>query len=62
MLAWRADPADTRKPIYDGTLGALITCCQTDQNSPYRGLAQNTRAGYHDWCRNLGACDREATR
>jgi hypothetical protein len=53
MLAWPADPADTRKPIYDGTRGALISCYQTDQKSPYRGLAQNTRRVYDDWCRTL---------
>lgn len=53
MLAWLADPADVRKPIYDGTLGALITCYQTDRNSPYHGLAQTTRRGYDDWCRTL---------
>jgi len=53
MLAWITDPAETRKPVYDGTLGALISCYQTDPNSPYRGLAQNTQRGYDDWCRTL---------
>ena len=53
MLNWLADPADTRKPIYDGTLTALIACYQTDSHSPYRGLAQNTQRGYDDWCRTL---------
>jgi len=42
-----------RKPIYDGTVAGLICCYQTDQNSPYRGLAQNTQRGYDDWCRTL---------
>jgi hypothetical protein len=53
MLAWLGDPTDSSKPIYDGTVGALITCYQTDKKSPYRGLAQNTQRGYDDWCRTL---------
>ena len=53
MLVWLGDPTDTRKPIYDGTLGTLITCYQTDKKSPYHGLAQNTQRGYDDWCRTL---------
>jgi hypothetical protein len=53
MIAWLDDPTDARKPVYDGTLSALIKCYQTDQNSPYRGLAQNTQRGYDDWCRTL---------
>jgi hypothetical protein len=46
-------PEDRRKPVYDGTITALITCYQTDEKSPYRGLAQNTQRGYDDWCRTL---------
>jgi hypothetical protein len=53
MLAWLGDPIDARKPVYDGTLSALIKCYQTDKKSPYRGLAQNTQRGYDDWCRTL---------
>ena len=53
MLTWLADPEDRRKPVYDGTIAALITCYQTDEKSPYRGLAQNTQRGYDDWCRTL---------
>jgi hypothetical protein len=53
MLPWLADPEDRRKPVYDGTITALITCYQTDEKSPYRGLAQNTQRGYDDWCRTL---------
>jgi hypothetical protein len=53
MLSWLADPADMRKPVYDGTVTALIACYQTDKHSPYRGLAQNTQRGYDDWCRTL---------
>lgn len=53
MLAWLGEPEDCDKPIYDGTLSSLITCYQTDQKSPYRALAQNTRRGYDDWCRTL---------
>jgi hypothetical protein len=39
--------------MYDGTVAALIRCYQTDENSRYRGLAQNTQRGYDDWCRTL---------
>jgi hypothetical protein len=53
MLSWLADPEDRRKPVYDGTITALITCYQTDEKSPYRGLAQNAQRGYDDWCRTL---------
>jgi hypothetical protein len=54
MQAWLGDQLEARKPVYDGTVSALITCYQTDQKSPYRGLAQNTQRGYDDWCRTLG--------
>lgn len=53
MLAWVGDPERQKKPVYDGTVAALIRCYQTDENSPYRGLAQNTQRGYDDWCRTL---------
>jgi hypothetical protein len=53
MLAWIGDPEGQKKPVYDGTVAALIRCYQTDENSPYRGLAQNTQRGYDDWCRTL---------
>ena len=53
MIVWLADPEAQTKPIYDGTIAALIRCYQTDKNSPYRGLAQNTQRGYDDWCRTL---------
>jgi hypothetical protein len=53
MLAWVGDPEGQKKPVYDGTVAALIRCYQTDENSPYRGLAQNTQRGYDDWRRTL---------
>ena len=53
MLAWLGDPEGQKKPIYDGTIAALIRCYQTDEKSPYHGLAQNTQRGYDDWCRTL---------
>lgn len=53
MLAWLSDPEGQNKPVYDGTITALIRCYQTDPKSPYRGLAQNTQRGYDDWCRTL---------
>jgi hypothetical protein len=53
MIAWLGDPEGQTKLIYDGTIAALIRCYQTDRNSPYQGLAQNTQRGYDDWCRTL---------
>lgn len=53
MLAWLGDPEGWKKPVYDGTVAALIRCYQTDSKSPYRGLAPNTQRGYDDWCRIL---------
>lgn len=45
MLAWVGDPERQKKPVYDGTVAALIRCYQTDENSPYRGLAQTLSVG-----------------
>jgi hypothetical protein len=53
MLAWLGDPDGQRKPIYDGTVSGLIRCYQTDKNSPYQAVKQNTQRGYDDWCRTL---------
>ena len=53
MLAWLGDPEGQKKPVYDGTMAALIRCYQTDKNSPYRGLRQSTARVYGDWCRTL---------
>jgi hypothetical protein len=38
MLAWLCDPEGQKKPVYDGTMAALIRCYQTDKNSPLSGL------------------------
>lgn len=46
MLAWLGDPGGQKKPVYDGTVAALIRCYQTDENSPYRGLRQSTARVY----------------
>jgi hypothetical protein len=53
MLVWLGDPEGEKKPLYDGTVAALIRCYQTDKNSPYKGLRQNTARVYADWCRTL---------
>jgi len=53
MLAWLGNPESEKKPVYDGTVAALIRCYQTDKNSPYRGLRQSTGRVYDDWCRTL---------
>src|SRR3981189_2247858 len=53
MLEWLTDPESQSKPIYDGTLRSLIACYQTDDESSYRGLRENTRRCYDDWCKTL---------
>jgi hypothetical protein len=53
MLAWLGDSEGQKRPVYDGTVGTLIRCYQTDKNSPYRGLRQSTGRVYADWCRTL---------
>jgi len=53
MFAWLGDPEGDKKLVYDGTVGALIRCYQTDESSPYRGLRQSTSRVYGDWCRTL---------
>jgi hypothetical protein len=53
MLAWVGDPEGQGRPVYDGTIAALIKCYQTDSKSPYHGLKRNTQRGYDDWCRTL---------
>jgi hypothetical protein len=53
MLAWLGDPEGQGRPVYDGTIAALIKCYQTDARSPYQGLKRNTQRGYDDWCRTL---------
>ena len=53
MLIWLEDPEDEKKPVCDGTVAALIRCYQTDKNSPYKGLRQNTARVYADRCRTL---------
>jgi hypothetical protein len=53
MLEWLVDPEGCEKPVYDGTLRSLINCYQTDKESPYHGLQENTRRCYDDWCTTL---------
>jgi hypothetical protein len=36
MLAWLGDPEGQGRPVYDGTIAALIKCYQTDARSPYK--------------------------
>ena len=53
MQQWLAAGGRDSRPIYDGTLGSLIKCYQTDKESPYRNIGQNTRRIYDQWCRLL---------
>lgn len=54
MLVW--DKGGTPQVgIFDGTLGGLIRCYQTDKDSPYRKLRPVTRNYYNGLCRRLEA-------
>ncbi len=53
MKQWLADGGRDPRPIYDGTLHSLIVCYQTDKESPYRNIGQNTRRTYDEWCATL---------
>lgn len=47
LRLWLADRADAI--AFKGTVGSLIDCYQTDEDSPYRGVRENTRRTYdHD--------------
>lgn len=46
MKQWLAGGGRDPRPIYDGTLHTLIACYQTDQESPYRNVGQNTQRVY----------------
>ncbi|WP_457492085.1 hypothetical protein [Tardiphaga sp. P5_C7] len=59
MLDWiSAGKVDTR-PVYDGTVGSLIRCYQTDKQSPFHDTRHNTQRGYVTW---LTALDKVAGR
>lgn len=44
----------SRSPSYDGTIGSLIACYQTDEDSPYRAVKANTQAHYDDTLALIG--------
>jgi hypothetical protein len=53
MREWLNDPAAASALVYDGTVASLILCYQSDRQSPYFAVSQNTQRGYDDWCRTL---------
>jgi hypothetical protein len=53
MRQWLAGGGRDPRPVYDGTLSSLIKCYQTDKESPYHNIGQNTRRIYDQWCRLL---------
>jgi hypothetical protein len=50
MRQWLATGGRDPRPIYDGTLRSLIKCYQTDKESPYHNVGQNTQRIYDQWC------------
>ncbi|MGX9443934.1 hypothetical protein ACWX0K_15330 [Nitrobacteraceae bacterium UC4446_H13] len=49
MLDWIAAGENDRRPVYDGTVGSLIKCYQTDPESTFHDLRFNTQRGYLSW-------------
>jgi hypothetical protein len=49
MLGWLADGEVDNRPIYDGTVGALVDCYFKDPASPYHDIRYNTQRGYASW-------------
>ncbi|QDM14598.1 integrase [Tardiphaga sp. vice278] len=45
MLEWASGKRNTVRP-FDGTLGSLVRCYQTDEASPYRQIKWNTQRTY----------------
>jgi hypothetical protein len=54
MTDWMATGESDRRPVYDGTVGSLIRCYQTDPESTYHDLRFNTQRGYNSWFTALG--------
>jgi hypothetical protein len=53
MKQWLIGGGKDTRPIYDGSLRSLIKCYQTDKESPYRNIGQNSQRVYDEWCRTL---------
>jgi hypothetical protein len=52
MLAWLDGDVDDKKrlaPKFDGTLGSLADCYESDEDSAYQELKENTAEGYKAW-------------
>ena len=49
MLDWLAAGEADNRPIYDGTVGALVDCYFKDPASPYHDIRYNTQRGYASW-------------
>jgi len=45
MFAWLGDPEGEKRLVYDGTVGALIRCYETDKTSP-TGVSGRARRGF----------------
>jgi len=50
MMEWLGEPEISRKVTFDGKLGTLIRLYQSDKDSPYRSLRQNTQRSYDYLC------------
>jgi hypothetical protein len=52
MLAWMDGGVDDRErlaPKFDGTIGSLADCYESDEDSAYQGLKENSAEGYKAW-------------
>jgi hypothetical protein len=49
MLDWSDAGEVDNRPVYDGTVGALVDCYFKDPKSPYHDNRFNTQRGYTSW-------------
>jgi hypothetical protein len=52
MLAWMDGEVDDRQrlaPKFDGTIGSLADCYESDEDSAYQGLKENSAEAYKAW-------------
>jgi hypothetical protein len=52
MLSWMDGDIDDRQrlaPKFDGSIGSLADCYESDEDSAYQGLKENSAEGYKAW-------------
>jgi hypothetical protein len=52
VLSWMDGDIDDRQrlaPKFDGSIGSLADCYESDEDSAYQGLKENSAEGYKAW-------------